>query len=225
MAWSINQDKTIDFTTQMQYANTNIHELLQAIANVRYNYIYQGVECFRTDCRNLYTANGGALDMWGRVLGFARYLPIADDSNRDYKEWNFNEKYFNQLQFGRLSADDFVTLPDFEYRFILLMILMGRNIEIKIANLQAMAKELFATIGIVCNVFDTQDMSGIRYVIQSEAPAWLSYVCENFDILPRPAGIKASLIVDLVKPIGFYIDENTEANQNITNYYYGNFES
>lgn len=209
------------FSLEYQYRNTNIEALLNGIESIKQNTIYNAIETFKNDYRNLATAQGNALDLWGKRLKFARYLPLNDKVT--YNKFNFYNKFFKELKFTNLSKANFVTLPDYEYRFILMLIFKGRHTIITIPNLNILASELFLTIGLNCKVFETPNLGKIKYIVNSKAPLWLKFVCENFDVLPRPAGIGAQIIEDLKKPIGFNQKE-AENNKKITNFYFGNFK-
>lgn len=215
------------FQVQRQYSETNIHNLLRGIAGVRGLYKQQAVISFKNDVRNLKTAIGGALDMWGKLLGFSRYLPLnVDDPDGKYFQWNFHNRYFNRLQFGRTDASDYARLPDPEYRFVLLLMLQGRSTIMTIKNLSELAQEAFNQIGLNCAVFDNFEMDKLSYVVDDIPPLWVSYVMKHYDILPRPAGVGAQLLVDKVLPIGFYRPPPNppESNQQITNFYYAKFQ-
>lgn len=225
MAWNDNYPP-LDFNIQQQYLNTNIHELLKGIAGVRGLYKSQAIATFKNDVRNLKTAIGGALDLWGNLLGFSRYLPLnIDDPDGQYFQWSFYNRYFNRLQFGRVDENDFARLPDPEYRFILLLLLQGRTCNMTIKALAEMAQDTFSQIGLNCAVFDNFNMEKLSYVVDDIPPLWLSYVVKKYDILPRPAGVGAQLLVDKVLPIGFYRPPPNppESNKNITNFYYAKF--
>lgn len=216
-----------EFQMQMQYSGTNIEELLRGIASVRGIYKRQAVDAFKNDVRNLKTAIGDSLDLWGRLLGFSRYLPVTfDDPNGEYRQWNFYDSYFNRLQFGRTEYASYARLPDPEYRFILLLLLQGRNSNMTIKNLNELAQDAFSEIGINCAVFDNFEMKSLSYVTDDIPPLWVSFTIRKYDILPRPAGIGADLLVDKVLPIGFYRPPPNppESNQQITNFFYAKFQ-
>lgn len=215
------------FEVQRQYANTNLHDLLKGIAGVRGLYKQQAVISFKNDVRNLKTAIGGALDLWGKILGFSRYLPLnQDDPNGEYFQWSFYNRYFNKLQFGREDYTNFARLPDPQYRFVLLLMLQGRSTNMTIKSLSELAQDAFNQIGLNCAVFDNFEMNNLSYVVDDIPPLWVSYVVRKFDVLPRPAGVGATLLVDKVLPIGFYRPPPNppESNQQITNFYYAKFE-
>lgn len=223
----LDQFPATDFRIQHQYAGTNIEAFLRGVAQVRGLYKRQAVESFKNDVRNLKTAIGGALDLWGMLLGFSRYLPLnIDDPEAEYKKFSFWHKYFNRLQFGREDEDTYIRLPDPEYRFILLFLLQGRNTRMTIKSLNEFAQEAFSQIGMNCAVFDNFDMDNLSYVVDDIPPLWVTYTFKKYDILPRPAGVGAKLYVDKVLPIGFYRPPPNppESNLQITNFFYSKFE-
>lgn len=224
MAW-FNDFEGTEFKIQNQYVNTNIQEFLNAIAKVRGVYKRQAVETFRRDVRNLKTAIGASLDQWGKILKFSRFLPVENLSDKNYRTFNFNKSYFSELQFGRIDEDDFLMLGDQEYRFILLLILQGQNTRMNIKSLAEMARELFGMIGLNCSVFDNTSMQKLHYVVDAIPPLWFSYVLKYYDILPRPAGIGADLVIDNSLPIGFFREPPNlpESNRQVTNFFFAKF--
>lgn len=225
MSWNKDFPST-QFSIQRQYANTNIHELLNGIAKVRGVYKRQAIDTFKNDVRNLKTAVGDALDMWGKILGFSRHIPLNTGAGTTYREFSFWRSYFKQLQFGRIDKDDYLTLPDASYRFLLLLLLQGRRTDMKIRALNDFAQELFSMIGLNCAVFDNFEMKNLSYVVDDVPPLWLTFVLKNYDLLPRPAGVGAELLVDRVLPIGFYRPPPNPpaSNLKITNFYYSKFQ-
>lgn len=224
MPWNDNYPPT-EYSIQFQYANTNIDSLLSGIAEVRGKYKRQAITTFKNDVRNLKTAIGGALDMWGKILGFPRYIPFNTGAGKKYKEFSFYQRYFKELQFGRVDKQDYLRLPDVEYRMVLLLILQGRNVKLNVSDLTKYAEDTFSQVGLNCAVFDNFDKKMIAYVVDDIPPLWLSYVLSTYDILPRPAGIKAEFLVDKVAPIGFYRPPPNppESNKEISNFYYSKF--
>lgn len=225
MPWNDDYPAT-PYSIQYQYANTNIDRFLGEVAKVRGTYKRQAIQTFKDDVRNLETAIGGALDMWGKILGFSRHIPLNTGGGKNYREFSFYQTYFNQLQFGRTDIDDFLTLPDTEYRFLLLWILQGRNTPMLIKDLNDFAQENFSKIGVNCAVFDNFEMNALSYVVDDIPPLWVSFVFKEYDLLPRPAGVGATLLVDKVLPIGFYRPPPAppESNLEISNFYYAKFE-
>lgn len=224
MAWRDDYPAT-PYSIQYQYARTNIDELLGKIAGVRGKYKRQAVTTFQSDVRNLRTAIGGALDLWGRMLGFSRYIPLNTGAGVTFKEFSFYQRYFKQLQFGRIDENDFLRLSDVEYRFVLLLIYQGRNTPMLIKNLNEFAQNTFSQVGLNCAVFDNWETKSISYVVDDIPPLWLSWVLQKYDILPRPAGIRADFLIDKVLPIGFYRPPPNppESNKEISNFYYSKF--
>lgn len=224
MPWKDDYSPT-SYSIQYQYARTNIDTLLGKIAGIRGKYKRQAVTTFQSDVRNLKSAIGGALDLWGRILKFPRYIPLNTGAGTTYKKFSFYQSYFKELQFGRIDESDFLRLPDVEYRMILLLILQGRNTPMLISHLNGLAQDTFSQVGLNCDVFDNWESNSISYVVDDIPPLWLSWVIQEYDILPRPAGIKADFLVDKVLPIGFYRPPPApaESNQEISNFYYSKF--
>lgn len=222
--WSFDFPAT-KFSIQMQYKDTNIEDLLNAIAKIRGVYERQAVETFKNCVRNLETAHGGALDMWGKIIGLPRFIPINTSQEAKYREFRFYHTIFEKLQFGRIDKDDYLTLPDNAYRFLLLLIFQGRNTPMKIKYLNELVNRLFPIIGLNCSVMDNFQMNNLSYVVDDIPPLWLSYCAKIYDILPRPAGVSATILIDKARPIGFYrpLPNPPISNREITNFYYAKF--
>lgn len=207
---------------QYQYYNSNIGAFLRGLSQINERYINQAIETAFNDIINLRTAVGAGLDMWGNVLGFPRYIPVEDDTPKDWKNFNFYDSYFKKLKFKNYSDVKFLGLPDFNYRMILLLLKAQQSITPNIKAIDMLVNEIFEKLKISVIVKDTQDMSWITYVFKQEIPEWLGWILKHYDILPRPAGVGATFIVDLKKPFSF--DRyDLELNKEITNFYYGNF--
>lgn len=206
---------------QYQYYNSNIGEFLKGVGRVSEVFINQAIESLFNDVVNLRTATGAALDMWGRRLGFSRFIPTDTDTPKDYKNFNFYDMYFNKVKFND-SNMHYVGLPDFNYRIILLLLLAQQSITPNIKAIEDLVNEIFKKLNISIIVKDTTDMSYVTYIFKKEIPEWLGWIFKNYDVFPRPAGVGASYIVDLRKPFSFDRDD-IALNKEITNFYYGNF--
>ena len=59
---------------QDQYRNTNIETLINGIIEIREKHRVKALQALRDDVMNLQTAKGDALDLWGRLLKFSRFI-------------------------------------------------------------------------------------------------------------------------------------------------------
>lgn len=230
----LNTFKPLDFTIQSQYYNTNLHTLIGKIAELRGLTIAQAVECFRTDIRNLPTATGEALDLWGVLLGRPRHIDLPQDTDL-YKLMNFYQSNFVRLQFYRVDEKYYLTLSDEVYRALLLFILRGKIMDLTIPTLNTIARDFFGKIGLNCVVSDPvmfKDsatyrplaMQEITYILDGFPPLWVTYLAKKYDFLPRPAGVGAKIVLDIAKPVGFFMGAGNPANKEITNFFYAKFE-
>lgn len=53
---------------QSQYRDTNIHKLIQGIADIKKKYLGKGLESLRNDNLNITTAKEDGLDIWGNLI-------------------------------------------------------------------------------------------------------------------------------------------------------------
>lgn len=209
---------------QYQYYNTNLGEFLRGVRDINERFINQAITTAFNDVVNLQTAVGAGLDMWGKVLGFPRYIPIDGETPKDWKNFNFYDTYFKKLKFKNYSDVAFVGLPDYNYRLILLLLKAQQSITPNIKSIDLLVNEIFTQLEINIIVKDTTDMSYITYIFKKEVPDWLGWILKHYDILPRPAGVGANFMVDLRRAFGFD-REDIELNKEITNFYYGNFKN
>lgn len=171
---------------QAQYKGTNINALLNGILEIKKKYIYNAYKSLIQDNFNLLTAKDDGLDLWARILNFTRYVNIK--SEKVYNKFNFYECNFYNLNFYSDEVLEYTRLDDEQLRKILVILYQGQFIYPSIENVNTFANKLLNEYGEV-RVKDSQDMSFITYIINNELPDWLTWIFENYDILPRPAGV------------------------------------
>lgn len=179
---------------QAQYRDTNVHQLIQGIADIKKKYLGKGLESLRNDNLNITTAKEDGLDMWGNLINFYRYIP-SESNEGDINYFNFNDKNFNRLQFENPNNPSYGRLADYVFRRFLVLIYQAMYQVNTIPNMNVFINEFFPDFEKI-EVRDTFDMSFQVYVFFNDGafPAWLKWVLSQYDILPRPAGVGSSYI-------------------------------
>ena len=149
------------------------------------------------DVFNLQTANELGLGVWGVILGIP--LSIGQPSTGDRPVWGFGpyNRPFNRGGFGRGSSG--VAGLTIEQKRLVLRLRYFQIVSdgsIPFANYTL--REVFG----YGYALDGLDMS-MTYVFPAELSSQVRLVLEEFDLLPRPAGVKLNIVVDPGKEFGF----------------------
>ena len=189
---------------QNQYDGTNIAELLNGIVDIRTRYIAQAIHQFKRAI-DLRTASGDVLEMWGRLLNFSRYIPTTQENANLFYNFNFYNKNFVKIKFQDKSDIAYSALSDDAYRLVLQLLWSSKNIQANIYEVSQLASEIFDVEVIVG---DSMNMSYVTYYFRDEIPQWLSYILENYDILPSPACVGSKYVSAVFKLFGFKTNDN-----------------
>lgn len=206
------QFETIISEIQAQYRDTNIAELIKGFVEIKKKYILGAIYSLVNDNLSISTAKGIGLDLWGNLLHLSRYIPSESDSN-NYAYFNFNSKNFKTnggLIFYNANRPNYGTLDDIYYRQLLLIVYQGYFLNSSIPTLNQFALESLADYGSVY-VRDTTDMSYQIYIFNNKIPPWLNFMANNYDILPRPAGVGMGIIERDIRRFGFGADKPINA--------------
>lgn len=183
-----------------QYKGTTVETLSNNITNLFNNLVIGAVNSFEESIYNINTAVGTGLDIWGKLLGFPRY--IADPNN----------------------VEAYIELSDAQYRVILRIIAFQTASSPTIQNINRNMRQLFTeTLGADAYVIDNRDMALITYVFSDKIPTWLKSVFEIYDILPRPMGVGVNIVENVINILGFEgQDSSAESVTNFSNVIFGN---
>lgn len=209
-----------------QYIGTNIDKLLNGKNEISSFFILNALKTLKNDVMDLRTASGDALDMWGKLLGFSRYIPIPSQSDTEeyellYNDFLFNSTNFVNLKFANSLDIEYSMLDDRAYRLVLQLIYQGRNL---ILNMDNIAKLVSAIIDAEITIRDNFNMSYNVYYKKNNLDRWLQFVISKFDIIPRPAGIKIYFISSIWKVFGFRTDDEQYNLDKLTNFWNAQFE-
>lgn len=176
-----------------QYANsttlTNIILYIQAWLDQTTNF-----QSFYDLVWNIDTAVGHGLDVWGRILGVTRVVPIPAAPNR----FGFDEALpgivgWNQDAFysGSGATQNF-SLTDASYRTLLLAKALFNITDCSVPAINRVLLTLFPNRG-NCYVTDNGGMSMTYVFTFPLTPAEFAIVTQS-GVLPRPAGVLANFV-------------------------------
>lgn len=163
--------------TYEQYKNTTTERLADGLCGVVDSALINPVGEFQQSLFDIKTANTTGLDMWGRLLGFPRYVDNGE--------------------LGVLALDDD------QYRIVLQIVYMNLTIQPTIPNINYTLQNIFSGLDTEAYVVDEMDMSLITYVFRTRVPAWLLNIFDKYEILPRPMGVGYLVREDVVLYFGF----------------------
>lgn len=174
-----------------------------------------------TDVFDLRSANAFGLDVWAIILNIP--LELGPPINIHKPIFGFNnlipENNYQNLNNGNFVVPGGVIAFTIPQRRLLLRLryfqLVTRG---AVLEINKFLKYVFSEPGLAYSgdvyVLDGLDMT-MTYVFTAYVPSQLIYMFQNYDILPRPCGVKLKIIVATGKIFGF-----GPFNQNLDN---GNF--
>lgn len=177
-----------------QYANSPI--LTTLITNF-WDCVDQtrNLDAFFNNIRNLDTAVGYGLDVWGRIVGVNRVVSLAGDS----RFFGFDEAYpdfdpFNQAPFyaGHNLTSNFA-LSDDGFRVLILAKAFSNICDGSINALNRLLVTLFGSSG-RCYVQDNLDMTMV-YVFEFTPTPLQQAIIYQSGVMPRPTGVSATISV------------------------------
>jgi hypothetical protein len=174
-----------------QYNNApNLQGLLEA-KNTWYFYNQQQFwNYWFNNVFNLATADDFGLSVWSIILGQPTYINNGP-APADYPAWGFGQ-YHKNFGNGNFSNTNGATyqLPTQWARLLLQLRYFQLTSSGTVPEINRMLKYLFAVFGPAWLV-DNGDMTQ-TYFFNFQIPAGMQLIFENFDVLPRPAGVLSS---------------------------------
>lgn len=149
------------------------------------------------DVFNLQTANDFGCSVWGVILGIP--LSIAQPATGARPAFGFGafNKNFNRGTFGRGSAG-VAGLTLEQKRFVLQLRYYQIVSDGSVPFTNFALKKVFGR----GYVLDAENMT-ITFVFPTRLPSNLQTVLEQYDLLPRPAGVKIQIVQGDAKYFGF----------------------
>lgn len=150
---------------------------------------------------DLSTANDFGLAVWAKILNQSIYLNNGPDPVSK-PTWGFGIYYqnFNNGNFSSLDGNTY-QLPTETARLLLQLRYFQLISSGTVPETNRMLKYIFANYGPVY-LQDSLDMTQ-RYVFMFSIPSQLLLLLNNFDVLPRPAGVESSYYQGTIEYFGF----------------------
>lgn len=176
-------------------------ERLQSLLQSKQNWYNENQRDFWNawydDVFNLQTANDFGCSVWGIILGVP--LSIGQSGTGDRPVWGFGafNRNFNNGNFGRDSAG--VAGLTLEQKRLVLRL---RYYQLVSDGSAPFSNKALRDVFGVGYVLDPGDMT-CTYVFPNALSSQVRLVLEQFDLLPRPAGVKVNILIDPTNVFGF----------------------
>lgn len=168
---------------------TNLQALLEQKNDWYFNNQQQFWNEWFNNVFNLATADSFGLMVWSIILGQPTFINV-DAAPLDFPAWGFGayHKNFDNGNFCNTNGSTIQLDPQWA-RLLLQLHYFQLTSSGTVPETNRMLKYLFANYG-DCWLVDNLDMSQV-YFFDFQLPAGLLLVLQNFDVLPRPAGVKS----------------------------------
>lgn len=143
------------------------------------------------DVFDLRTANDFGLSVWAIILDIPLVVASAVDPS-DKPIWGFGQ-YRENFTNGNFAAISSSALSTEQKRLVLRLRYFQLVNDGAVTEINAFFAYLFAPLG-PAYVKDGYDMRA-RYVFEFPMPSALEVVLTEFDLLPRPAGVKVDYVI------------------------------
>lgn len=220
----------VEQTIQPEFANSP--STMQLIANMN-SYLdpQANILAFYNAVWNVSTAVGFGLDIWGRIVGVGRVIPIPGTSgafgfyNEDVPpDWqNFGRVVGSTAIGGPFFAGQINTggfsLNDNAYRTLILTKALANISATTAPALNQLIQNLFPGRG-RAYVLDLGNMA-MRYVFEFSLSTIERAILQNSGVLPHPAGVSVSIVVIVSGQFGFAEQGSLVKPFNIGSFYNG----
>lgn len=152
------------------------------------------------DVFDLRTANDFGLTVWARILGFPLVAGVPGSGDRPVFGFDPTGENFENGTFG-LDENGVLTLTTEQKRLVLFLRYFQLTSNGTPVQINEFLARTFADLGRVY-VQDGLDMT-CTYLFEFAPPASLVFILENFDILPRPAGVELKVLISPAEAFGF----------------------
>ena len=154
------------------------------------------------DVFNLRTANEFGLSVWSIILDLPLFSEL-DTSPDDYMAWGFatagSANNFDNANFA-VSAGEFVNLDTEQKRLILRLRYHQLTSTGTVTDINRILNDVFGE-GIAF-VADNRNMT-ITYTFSTIPDSRLLFALDEFDVLPRPSGVRSSITITALRNWGF----------------------
>lgn len=209
-------DCSLDAMKSLLWAHDNA-ERLKTLITLKQQWYERGHCRFWTDwVRDVFdvrTANDFGLGIWARILDIP--LAVEVPGSRDKQAFGFGTEHSNFAHgnFARGKAGQ-LFLTTRQKRLVIRLRYFQLTSRGTVPQINAFLHELFGADGRVF-VVDPLDMSIALYFFSFDPGSELALILEQYDLLPRPAGVGARYLVQVKPSWGF--------GENHLNFSNGNF--
>jgi len=183
-----------DILRSLLWRNNEAPNLTALLQNKQDNFDVEHQEFWDdwiTDVFDLRTANEFGLNLWAIILGIS--IAISSEEEAPNSSWGFgpNRKNFDNGNFSS-SAGDLVLSLD-EARIVLRLRYYQLTTNCNVFDLNLMLADVFGDLG-PAHVKEAGTLAA-DYWFLFDVSSILLLVFDNFDILPRPAGVDVGIVV------------------------------
>lgn len=164
------------------------------------------------DVFNIDTANAFGLSIWARILNISLGVDVEAQPLKIPFGFGSSNKNFNNGNFGRQRSST-QQLGLEQQRMVIRMRYFQLTTRNTIPEINQFLARIFGSYGLAY-VYDGLDMT-MTYFFGFVPDSQIQFILDNYDLLPRPAGVKVNWQSATVNPFGFGIE-----NRNLNN---GNF--
>lgn len=191
---------SIDLLRALLWQHDNA-DRLKALIQLKDNW-YQRNQCrfwsdWIRDVFDIRTANEFGLMVWGRILNVPLGVTVAGSKSKDAFGFGTHHQNFGNGNFAReKSGEQALSLE--QKRLVIRLRFFQLVSKGTVPEINAFLAEVFGEKGNVW-VADSHDMTLVTYFFNFQPDSALAFILEQYDLLPRPAGVGVRYQVQ-VKP-------------------------
>lgn len=163
------------------------------------------------DVFNIDTANKFGLSIWARILNISLGVDVPPQPAKANFGFGLANKNFNNGNFGRQTSQT-QQLDLEQQRLVIRMRYFQLTTRNTVPEINQFLGRLFKSYGSVY-VYDNLDMT-MTYFFAFVPDNQIRFILDNYDLLPRPTGVKVTWTSASVDPFGFGIENRNFNNGN-----------
>jgi len=211
--------QTFDFSVDLLKALLWQHDNAEALITIiqrKQNWYNENQRDFWAnwyeDVFNLDTATDFGLSVWARILNIPLAFAVPASKTKAAFGFGVNHKNFGNGNFARATAGEIPLTTD-QARLVLKLRYFQLVSRGSVTEINEWLKALFGDQGTVF-VVDSLDMTYATYFFSFQPDSRLRQILENYDILPRPAGVGVKWQVQVKPSFGFGVNHLNFGNGN-----------
>lgn len=161
---------------------------------------------------NLDTANDFGLAVWARILDVPLAVEVQSSKTKDAFGFGTNHKNFGNGNFARGTSGEIPLTID-QRRLVLKLRYFQLFSRGSVTEINEWLAALFGDQGRVF-VVDSLDMTFATYFFSVAPDSQLRFILENYDLLPRPAGVGVRWQIQIKPSFGFGVNHLNFGNGN-----------